>query len=336
MENRNVSWTEIQAWCTCRTRWHWAYVRGIVPKRTERAPSTGACGHVAVAAALRGEDWREAVGIWLDHEVRKAPLFDEDIEERKAIADLVLSIMPRYLAAYSATFEPVLVEHRFEIPIRGIRARLIGYWDAIVRDQDGKLWLMEHKFPQRSFRGPEDLELDGQIGVYQYAAHRLGYKVVGTIYNQLLARLPAEPAVNKDGTLSKAKVYTDWQTYSAAVTRKGLNIADYADMQFKLAEFEFFRRDHIYRPGIEIRLFTRDMERRIWDMRGAQRHIYRSESYLVCGRCPYRELCLESVKGGDTEYIIREQFEKRKSKEEEQNGTHQEPQTDRPDTEPGA
>jgi len=336
MENRNISWSEIQAWCTCRQRWAWVYIRGIVPKKTERAPSTGACGHVAVAAALRGEDWREAVGIWLDREVRKGPLFDEDIEERKAIADLVLGIMPRYLDAYPDTFEPVLVEHKFEIPIRGIAAKLIGYWDAIVRDKDGKLWLMEHKFPQRSFRSEEDLELDGQIGVYQYAAHRLGYHVVGTVYNQLLARLPALPAVNKDGSLSKAKVYTDWPTYKGAVVAHGLDLTNYLDMENKLSDFVFFKRNHIYRPLVEVRLFTRDMERRIWDMRSAKKHIYRSESFLVCGRCPYRELCLESVKGGDVEYIIENQFEAKKSREEETNGTHQDPQADWTDTEPSA
>lgn len=326
MKNRDVSWSEIQAWCTCRQRWHWAYEVGIAPKRVEQAPSTGACGHAAVAAMLRGEDWREAVGIWLDHEVRKGPLFDEDIEQRKATADLILGIMPRYQAAYKDTFETVLVEHKFEIPVRGVGIKLIGYWDAIVRGTDGHLWLMEHKFPQRSFRSPEDLELDGQIGVYQYAAHRLGYKVVGTIYNQLLARLPAEPAVNKDGSLSKAKVYTDWPTYKAAVASHGLLLCDYAEMEGKLGEFEFFQRNHIYRPLIEVRLFTRDMERRIWDMRSAKKHIYRSESFIVCGRCPYRELCLESVKGGDTEYLIANDFEPRKSRQEEMNGTQQDPQ----------
>lgn len=336
MREKDVSWSEIQAWCTCRMRWHWAYIRGIVPRKVERAPSVGACGHVAVAAALRGEDWGAAVSTWLDHELGKTALFDEEAEERKAVAHLVMAIMPRYLKAYPDTFEPVLVEHKFEIPIRGIGTRLIGYWDAIVRGRDGKLWLMEHKFPQQRFRSEEDLELDGQIGVYQYAAHRLGYPVVGTIYNQLLARLPAEPAVNKDGTLSKSKVYTDWPTYSAAVVAHGLDPAKYLDMQDKLVDFKFFQRNHIYRPLVEVRLFTRDMERRIWDMRSAKKHLYRSESFIICGRCPYRELCLESVKGGDVEYIIENQFEAKKSREEEQNGTHQDTPGAWADNEPSA
>lgn len=316
-KNRNVSWSEIQTWCACRMKWHWTYEVGIVPKRVERAPSVGSCGHVAIAAMLRDEDWTLAVGNWLKQEFDKRPLFDEEKAERMEVAELILKIMPRYLNQYQDSFEPVLVEHRFEIPIRGIRNRLVGYWDAVVRGKDGHLWLLEHKFPQRQFRTDENLDLDGQIGTYQYAAHRLGYPVVGTIYNQLLARLPAIPKINKDGSVSRAAVYTDWQTYRDFVVKRKLNPDDYKEMGGKLIDFRFFQRSHVYRPLIEIRLFARDMERRIWDMQRSKKHIYRSESHITCGRCSYRELCLESMKEGDTEYIIENQFEPKISRKEE-------------------
>lgn len=309
-KDKNVSWSEIQTWGACREKWRWVYEVGIVPKRIERAPSVGSCGHIAIAAILRGKDWKQAVDGWLRQEIDKRPLFDEEVAERREVADLILKIMPRYLSQYHDDFEPVLVEHKFEIPIRGIRNRLIGYWDAIVRGKDGHLWLLEHKFPQQRFRNEEALDLDGQIGTYQYAAHRLGYPIVGTIYNQLLGRLPAIPKVNKDGSVSKAAVYTDWSTYRNFVIKQKLDPDDYQyEMEAKLVDFKFFQRNHIYRPLIETRLFARDMERRIWDMQSSRKHIYRSESFITCGRCSYRELCLESLKGGDIKYIIENQFE---------------------------
>jgi len=299
-------------------KWHWTYEVGIVPKQTKRAPAVGSCGHAAIAAALRGENWAAAVNAWLKKETSKRDLFDEELAEYEAVANLILGIVPRYLHFYPRDFEPVFVEQKFEIPIRGISTRLIGYWDALVRARDGRLWLMENKFPAQRFRTDSDLELDGQVGVYQYAAHRLGYEVVGTIYNQILARMPAEPKLNADGSASRAKVYTDWPSYREFLVKRGLNPDDYAEMEKKLADFRFFQRTYIYRPLVEIRLFTRDMERRIWDMRSSRKkHIYRSESAIVCGRCPYRELCIESVKGGDTDFIIKEQFEPKKSREEE-------------------
>ena len=63
-KNKNTSWSEIQVWCTCRMKWHWVYEIGIVPKRIERAPSVGSCGHAAIAAVLRGQSWMRAVNNW--------------------------------------------------------------------------------------------------------------------------------------------------------------------------------------------------------------------------------------------------------------------------------
>ena len=316
-KNKNTSWSEIQVWCACRMKWHWLYEVGIVPKRIERAPSVGSCGHAAIAAVLRGQSWMRAVNNWLNQELGRRQFFEEEVVEIQAVVDLIRGIMPRYLDNYKDEFESVLVEQKFEIPIRGIKNRLIGYWDAIVRGKDGHLWLLEHKFPQQRFRNDENLELDGQIGTYQYAARRLGYPIVGTIFNQILGRLPAIPKTNKDGSVSKAAVYTDWQTYRNFIVEKKLDPNDYQEMEGKLVDFKFFQRNYIYRPLIETRLFARDMERRIWDMQKSRKHIYRSESFITCGMCPYRELCLESLKGGDIEYIIENQFEPKISRKEE-------------------
>lgn len=317
---RNVSWSEIQTWCACRMKWRWAYEVNIVPKRFKWAPSVGSCGHVAIAAFLQGKDWAQAVEHWLEKEITRKALFDEEIDEYRKAADLILGIVPRYIESYRDDFRPVLVEHKFEIPVRGTKMKLIGYWDAIVMDRDGHLWLLEHKFPKQ-FRSDNDLDLDGQIGVYQYAARRLGYPIVGTIYNQLLNRLPAIPEINKDGSVSrKAAIYTDWKTYSDFVVSQGLNPDDYREMEDKLTgRYAFFQRNYIYRPLIETRLFARDMERRIWDMRKSKKHVYRSEFFIICGWCPYRELCLESLKGGDIDHIIENDFEQKTSREEKQN-----------------
>lgn len=322
-KKQNTSWSEIQTWCTCRMKWHWVYEVGIVPKRIERAPSVGSCGHIAIAAILQGKDWKQAVNFWVNRELLRRPLFDEEEAEIQAVADLIRAIIPRYLNQYQDSFEPVLVEHKFEIPIRGIRNRLVGYWDAIVQGKDGHLWLLEHKFPQKRFRTEDNLDLDGQIGTYQYAAHRLGYPIVGTIYNQILGRLPAVPKLNKDGSVSRAAVYTDWQTYHDFVIKQKLNPDDYKEMGGKLIDFMFFQRNHIYRSLTETRLFARDMERRIWDMQRSKKHIYRSESFITCGMCSYRELCLESMKGGDTKYIIENEFESKTPRKEVNNQNEQ-------------
>lgn len=313
-----LSWSQVRTWTACRQKWAWLYEVGIVPKKVRRAPSIGSCGHEALAAIVRGDDWEAAVDKWLADEVASRGLWDEEVEEYRQVADLVRALIPRYQNYYRDTFQPVAVEQKFEVPISGLSTRLIGYWDAIVRDRDGALWLMENKMPQRQFRNPEDLLLDGQVGIYQWSAHRSGYPVVGTIYNQILARLPAEPSVNRDGSLSRARIYSDWETYKACVVAQGLDPADYAEMEDKLSGFEFFRRDYIYRPLQEVRLFSRDLQRKAWDMARTKKHIYRTDSYMTCSMCDYRELCVESAKGRDVSDLIEAGFEPKQNRREEQ------------------
>lgn len=312
-----VSWSQIRTWTTCRQKWYWLYRVGIVPKRMRRAPSIGSCGHVALAAVTAGTDWEAAVDAWLQEELAK-PMFDEEVEEYHKVADLVRGIIPRYIAHYQDTFEPVVVERRFDIPVSGVKTRLVGYWDAIVKDRDGKLWLKENKMPQHGFRTYEDLILDGQIGVYQWAARRSGFPVVGTIFDQLLAKLPAEPSVNKDGSLSRAKVYTDWETYKARLLERGLDPANYAEMEDKLSGFEFFKRDYIYRPPSEVKQFTEGMQQKVWELSATRKRIYRCDSFINCSGCDYRELCIEQAKGRDVQDLIEMSFEPRQPRKEEQ------------------
>jgi len=312
-ERKTISWSEIKTWSTCRQKWYWNYVIGIVPKKQERLPSIGSCGHEAIKAILLGEDWEQAIQIWYEQEINKRKLFDEEKEYFAEIASTTHQIVRRYLEHYQDTWTPIAVEEKFSIPIQGTHVRLIGYWDAIVKDKDGYLWLLEHKFP-KSFRKEEDLELDGQIGIYQFAAFREGYPVVGTVYNQLLSKLPALPKINKDGSVSKARIYTDWQTYRDFLIEHGQNPQEYLDMKDKLKDFQFFQRNYIYRSKTEVRLFQQDILRKIWEILKTKKHIYRCESFINCNGCNYKELCVELVKGGDVYNLIEHNYEPKRSR----------------------
>ena len=297
---------------------------GIEKRKGDRAPSVGSCGHEAVSAFIKEEDWEKAVDNWFEREIALRPLFDEEIEEYREVTRLVKNIIPRYLDKYKdEKFKPVAVEQELMLPLPGAsNTYLRVYIDAIMEDNTGHLWLWEHKFPQKVFRDEDSVELDGQIGTYQYAAHKNGYNVIGTVYNQLLARLPSIPKTNKDGSLSRAKIYTDWDTYSKAVLDEGKDPADYLEMQEKLQDFEFFKRYYIYRSLKEVKLFARDMQRRIWDLKKKKNHIYMSESAINCRGCSFKELCLERVQGGDVEYLVTLDYIPKLSREEKAEEGH--------------
>jgi len=312
-----VSWSEIITWCTCRMKWYWSYGLRIAKVRLERAPTLGSAGHAGLTAMVRGQPYGKAIDEWLKRELKDRELFDEEIEEYHQIAEMAVSILDRYAEHYKKEpFAVVEAEEKFSVPISGTKIRLIGYRDMVVQDMDGCLWNWEHKFPQQ-FRKEEDVELDSQTGIYQYVSHRTGYPVIGTVYNQLLARLPAIPKINKDGSVSRQKIYTDWDTYSKIVTEQGFDPANYLDMQEKLAGYEFFKRFYIYRSSEEIRIFAREMERRVWDLMKTKKHIYMCESPRICNSCSYRELCLTRLQGGDLQGIIEMDYEPKRKRDKE-------------------
>ena len=323
---RPVSWSEINTWCQCRMQHYWRYVVGITPKTYQRAPSRGSAGHAALAAAYLGQDWREALQEWLKEQIESRELFNEEVADFEDMVDTASQILPRYFDHYAEEeqhWEVLETEYKFEISISGLKTKLKGFIDGIIRDKDGDLWLLEHKFPQRQFRSREQVDLNGQLGVYQYAANKCGFPTIGIIYNQLLWQLPRVPKINKNGSISRQAIKTDWPTYRAMVSEQGLDPTDYWDMKEKLADTEFFRRFRIYRSNTENKNFMRDIERRIWDMRKKNKHIYMSGGFFDCPRCSYRDLCIEHTKGGDVEFLIRNNFQPRYSplteEEEEDN-----------------
>ena len=244
--------------------------------------------------------------------------FEEEIIDIQLIGTQTKNILQRYQEVLKQSNWKVLeAEQRFEIPVAGLTTKLIGYIDLIIQDETGKQWVVENKFPSVSFKSQEEIELNAQFGIYHYAALRKKYDIVGLIYEQLIQKIPTIPTINMNGSVSKQDIYTDWETYEKVIEAQGLDSADYLSMKEKLINKKFFNRFHIYRSKREIQMFMRDVERRIWSIIKKKEHIYRSEGFLSCPMCPYKELCLAELRGHDVEYLISENFETKKRRKEE-------------------
>ena len=303
---KHLSWSEIRTFCECRKKWEFLYVRRVVPRSTARYFSEGSCGHRSLNAYYSGHDYRDGIQEWLQ-EQEEQPLFDEEIEEMHDIAKKMEEIVDRYLDQHADdNWEIMHVEQPFEVPLSGLPTKFIGVWDLVIEDEEGRLWLVEHKFP-KSFYATENLDIDGQIGAYQWAAYRTNLPIVGTIHNQILRQAAKVPTINLNGTVSRARIRTDWSTYLRAIREAGQNPEDYEDVREWVEEFEWVRRTTIYRPIQEIRNFTRDLERRAWDIVRKKKHIYRNTGFM-CRGCRYYEPCLEELKGGDVDWILENDY----------------------------
>jgi hypothetical protein len=169
----------------------------------------------------------------------------------------------------------------------------------------GGVWLWDYKF-RKQFTPEEAEETNLQMLIYQKLLFEAyGVEVVGSNMFQGKSRIPATPRVNKNGTISRADVATDWETYAAFVTEMGQDPNDYLDMKEKL-DHEFFRMTPAYRSMDEVNS--------AWDniviptgydiLQNRNDNVFRHFSFMNCTHCWAKRFCMTELRGEDTEFLL--------------------------------
>jgi hypothetical protein len=185
-------------------------------------------------------------------------------------------------------------------------AGMHGTPDVVLEDlRDGGVWLTDFKV-RGTFSPIEDEETNIQHPIYQYLLNHYGVEANGHLTWQIRNDIPHQPAINKDGSVSRARIATDWPTYRDAVIAAGQDPMEYVEMQQKLADVEFTRITRTYR--------SLDSARRIWDTvmtpiakamhRERKSPAHRSLNAWNCKGCRVKEFCLAELKGEDTEFLL--------------------------------
>ena len=339
-----LSFSQISTYLRCHQEWWYAYQENLVPRMDARPLSLGSAVHMGLATALREyhcsrmsvEDGvRKGVESWKEQELARGDLFEEEIEavhqvavDAEQIAIRTLRKLP--IDEWETVTDPAgipMIEYHFTIPLKGWGG-FHGYIDWVGwHKPTGQIWLVDWKV-RKSFQPHEAEEVNLQNAAYQYAIFRVLRKPpVGTITFQISGKPPAKPKLNKDGTMSRALVKTDWETYKVALLEAGLNPDDYLDMAEKLSTVEFFRPVKEYR--------TLDTVHRVWkeiieptarEIRRSNKIVVRNLGHRTCNGCAYRQLCLAELGGEDAEYIRETHYRPRASivdkfqeKEDEEN-----------------
>ncbi len=316
-----LSFSQISTYLRCRQEWRYVYQENLVPRMDARPLSLGSAVHTGLAMALRGyhHGWmpvedgvRKGVEAWREQELAREDLFEEEVEAVHQVAADAEQIAIRTLRKLPIDeWETVtdlsgtpMIEYYFTVPLKGWGG-FHGYIDWVGRHKPtGQIWLVDWKV-RGSFQPYEAEEVNLQNAAYQYAIFRiLREPPVGTITFQISGKLPTKPKLNKDGTMSRALIKTDWETYKAALLEAGLSPDDYLDMADKLSTVEFFRPVKEYR--------TLDTVRRVWrevieptarEIRRSNKIVVRNLGHRTCNGCAYRQLCLAELGGEDAEYI---------------------------------
>lgn len=320
-----TSQSAINCFNKCKFLFQTLYVQGIESALKNRHLTLGTLIHAGIAEHLREgvitkSDFLDVIEkqypplsaeeFSLVEEYRQMAL--ELVPEAEQITDRAIKFLGRGWETVTLDGEP-LIERELEVELpNGMRFRFVVDWVARERSS-GAIWLFDHK-TRVNIQPDESEDYNMQMAIYQYLLRSFGIETVGSICFQIRSRLPSEPNLNKNGTMSRTEIASDWETYQQALVKNGLNPLDYADMQVKLQNKEFFRLSRSYRSA--------DMLQRIWDkvviptlvdMKNfAAYHITTQNQHEAprnihstnCKLCSIREYCHAKLHGYDTSWFF--------------------------------
>jgi len=326
--NRTVSFSEIESYHKCRQAWHYRYNEGLTPIDVGESLLVGSAVHYYLAEEIRGRVFNLPLTqtSWLSaNQDRYDDLFFSEMEECLVEIDEVA----RKVAARAADWLALgsscgrwgpcyvngkpAVEYEFVTKLKGTLG-FKGVIDWIATDNtDDSLWIFEHK-THRTFTVEDGADLL-QLPIYQHAAKQLGLDIRGTAVLQILPSLPERPKLNKNGTMSRAQIRSDWETYKTELLSAGLDPDDYKDEMIpKLEGVEWFRLSKTIRSNAEIEaIWNMIFLPAVKDICDKRKRIVRSRSSFNCARCDYRRLCEAELFGGDVDFVRKTHYLERRS-----------------------
>lgn len=336
-----VSATQLQSWMACAKRWEYGYLEGLSPRVERPYLTMGKLCHVGFHAAME-RLWLAQRENLLDPEYPVGPevlaregetaireeharymegidYLQEELPEFECLLADALDVFGQALGEFDPLRWEVLtvcdgheelpaLELHFRVPCAGSKG-LHGYVDAILRDREtGHAWCVDYKF-RSQLEDPDEEQFSLQNAVYMRACERMGVDVAGTLTWQHLNRPAAWPALTKGG-VSRARIRTTWARYREFVEAQGLDPADYAEMEQKLADVEWFREVYEHRsPETVRRVWDEVVVPAAWGVRRASKGGSRRSMFpWNCRGCQFRELCQAELRGYDADDVRQRQY----------------------------
>jgi hypothetical protein len=331
-----VSRSQILDYLSCGYRWDLSYRRGIAGTAVREAMDLGSAVHMAfkhgILAYVTTKKWTERVlrssalagaHAWAEGErkARGTYLTGEHRAQIEALESEGTAIAIRALEHFDLPSWEVathkgkpLVEMELVAPLKPWKGyRTIP--DFVARERKaGKrapFWLIDWKC-RGQMESDDAEEVNLQFATMQYViARTLPIEIEGSILWQIRSEAPKWPKTNKDGSVSRALIATDWATYSRAVVEAGKNPADYeADMRPKLDQIEWYRTIRQHRSWDECREVWRQIVVPAARRMATDPQIIRRWTHtpFACKGCWARAFCLAELRGDDTEFLLQTDY----------------------------
>lgn len=324
-----ISVSQLQTFLSCRKKWEYGYIEGLKP-RVERSYLTiGKLCHKGMQIAMwqmwEGTDWQDAMLVGTEamreeHQryYTETPMLDEELPEFDQMYRDAVSVFRQAFEEFEPwKYEVVTLcdkgrpipalELHFKVPCPPTRG-LHGYIDAILRDKEtGFVWCTDYKF-RKSLAPDEDESFNIQNCVYAYACQKMGVEITGTMTWQHVNTPAADPAILKDGKVSRAKIKTTWEHYKDFCINNHIDTSPYElEMKEKLRDIEWYRATLEYRnPGTIDRIWKEcvvPVAKQVRAAHGKKADNFRSLYPWNCKMCQYQSLCQAELRNHDAEFI---------------------------------
>lgn len=304
-----ISQSMVKSFRRCQREFYYKNVEHLVPKRPKPPLIYGTIVHEILEFHLTGgKRWQ---GILEQYRTTMKNLFEVERETYGDMLENIERTMTSYFQWYSKEpLKPVKIGGQAtEVKLQAKLSKYItmeGKLDFIGKSEDGRVWLVDHKTCRDLPR--DDLRYsDIQSAVYTVLLQRAGVEVDGVCWNYIRKKPPAEPALLKNGQLSRAAIDTTWFWYREAIIKHGLNQKDYLDVKEKLEgkEDDFFMRH--YMPINENILENLIGEFEETGMRICAaidgEHTWIRTIDRHCNWCSYYKLCQAELRGLDSDFM---------------------------------
>ena len=298
MKRQTISVSEANSYLACRKKHDYRYRQQLVPAEEKRPLTLGKGAHTGM------EGWYLTFNP--DHALLNTREYLLKSTYREGLIPLVEGMLRGYCEYWKddpELYEVLHVELPFKVPLISPSGRasrifdIVGRVDMVVRRKsDDSIWIFEHKTVGTKDRNYFNrLDTDYQVRAYAWAVSRyLGVQVQGVVYNVLRTKLPVEPDVLKNGSISKrANIDTTIEVFEAALSRTGSDPSEYADVldrlrnegnTFFLREEREFTPEELHQWALDFYFITRDI-------RNSGSPYRNPTSCTLYGGCEFRELC---------------------------------------------
>ena len=303
---------------SCRRRHWFEYELGIRPAIDGKSLRMGSAYHAGLEVLGKGGDIADACNAARNH---YAGIGDYDFDvERQTVLTMLCGYQWRW---ETSPLEHVAVEQEWQLPLvnpeTGRPSQLFmlgGKIDGIVRLEDGRLAVIEHKLlgddiSLDSFLW-QRMRIDQQVTMYVMAARRLGYDVDCVLYNvsrkptikptpiPLLDAAGLKQVVNEAGERVLNKNGSPRQTASIdegyRIITRDMTLNEWSD---KLNDDIAARPDYYFvrREVTRLNADIDELQVELWDiaksLRDAQLNLrwFRNVSRMTCEGCSVFDLC---------------------------------------------